>query len=119
MTNPAQIRYKLVSSVAIVLAVVALGLFSTFFGNTWLLLTGNGYEIPAESSIFTFDATVMNSGSGDWWLYGEDGKNYYQYTGQGSVRYIAYPKVRAINCRGFDPHNSATWCPLDTSDRRN
>jgi len=53
---------------------------SSFFGNLWLIVTENYYKIPKESSIFTFEPTKMNEGSGGWWIYGEDNLNYYANT---------------------------------------
>jgi hypothetical protein len=95
----------------VVLALAALvGPVPKAAGNAWLLLTGRGYVIPSESSIFAFEATVMNDGSGEWWLYGEDGRNYYAYLGAPESPYVTYAKVRAISCQGFDPHEIATWC---------
>lgn len=87
-----------------------MGVFTTFFGNVWLLATGEGYVIPAESSVFTFEATAMNEGSGDWWLYGEDGNNFYRYTGGSPHAYVTYDKTRAGTCQGFDRHDVKTWC---------
>ncbi len=78
--------------------------------NSWLLLTGNGYEIPTESSLLSFKPTVMNAGSGDWWIYGEDGRNYY-FTGTGETgAYIVLPKGRAMSCPDFDPTEYGSWC---------
>jgi hypothetical protein len=113
MSDMIPVRFRSLAMMGIVLVVIALGLgsFSMFFSNVWLLLTGEEFEIPVESSIFTFHASILNDGSGDWWLYGEDERNYYWYTGQPSRAYVAYSKIRAMNCRGFDPHNEATWCP--------
>ena len=53
---------------------VAVFAAQTFLMNSWLLLTEYAYFIPAESSMWRFEATVMNPGSGEWWLYGQDGK---------------------------------------------
>lgn len=77
--------------------------------NGWSLLTGRGYVIPAESSLFAFDATVMNKGSGEWWLYGEDGRYYYHFTGSGAPPYLKIDRAAAERCRGFDRHREETW----------
>jgi hypothetical protein len=45
--------------------------------NAWCMLTCNGWEIPKESSIFTFVQTQDSGGNGDYWTYGEDDKYYY------------------------------------------
>lgn len=77
-------------------------------GNLWDIVTGAGFEIPAESSIFTFRVTRMNDGSGEWWLYGEDGRFFYGLPDDGP--YVAYPRDRAARCPEFDPQNIRTWC---------
>jgi hypothetical protein len=111
MTYRASGRLSFVSGALVIVCVLGLGMFTTFLGNLWLLSTGEGYRIPVESSIFTFDATVMNNGSGDWWLYGEDSKNFYRYTGEPERPYVVYSRARAASCKGFDLHDGATWCP--------
>lgn len=78
--------------------------------NLWCLLIDPVYMIPMESSIFVFEPTVMNPGSGDWWIYGEDGNNFYYFTGEYSSPYVVYPKKLAAQCTGFQPANHDTWC---------
>ena len=73
--------------------------------NTWHLLTGRGYEIPEGSSIFSFRPTVMNSDSGEWWLYGEDGEYYYYLDSNKKIS-----KESAKKCRGFKQDDHITWC---------
>lgn len=73
--------------------------------NGWHLLTGRGYKIPAESSFFTFRPTVMNSGSGEWWLYGEDSTHYYYLDSNTKIS-----REDAENCAGFKVDDHATWC---------
>lgn len=48
-----------------------------FLNNGYSIIIDPMYIIPKESSIFMFEATKMNEGSGDWWLYGEDDNYYY------------------------------------------
>jgi hypothetical protein len=72
--------------------------------NLWYLLTENGYFIPQESSVFLFNATMMNSGSGGWWIYGEDKKYYYAFCPPG------YIKLKKGNeTENFDKFNYQTW----------
>ena len=78
--------------------------------NTWMLLIGNGYEIPRESSMLTFHPTEMNQGSGDWWIYGEDFRNYYYMRDEGEDSYVVFPKEKAKHCAGFEPLQRGTWC---------
>lgn len=89
-------------------------IFSThLFSNLWLLLIGNGYIIPKESSIFSFKSTIMNSGSGDYWLYGEDNTNYYttllnKEAGY-SAKYFLISKEKATKLSGFQKLHYSTW----------
>ncbi len=86
-------------------------LFCThFLLNSFLLLAEPVYIIPAESSIFSFNMTEQNPGSGDWWLYGEDAGHYYAYIGSAEVEYHAFPREKVNLCPGFDSRNSSTWC---------
>jgi len=78
--------------------------------NAWFLLTDSVYVIPAGSSLFSFEPTVMKPGSGDWWIYGEDGNNFYHFLGEDSSPYMVYPKKLAVQCAGFQPMNYNTWC---------
>ena len=87
---------------------VALG--TNVVSNMWLLMTEPSNVIPRESSVWTFTPTVMNSGSGDWWIYGEDDENYYYFTGSDDHPYIAASKVDARGCAGFDSADVQTWC---------
>lgn len=82
-------------------------------GNLWNLLSGAGFEIPSESSIFTFRPTVMNEGSGEWWLYGEDRRNYYGVPEKDAppAGYLVFPRARVGECPGFREQDVTTWCP--------
>lgn len=80
-----------------------------FIVNSWFIFTDSDYVIPKESKIFSFNPTVMNSGSGDWWIYGEDSNYYYYFTGN-DIAYIKRSKKSAKKCDGFNPHDYHTWC---------
>ncbi|MEP3891381.1 MAG: hypothetical protein ABJN69_13055 [Hellea sp.] len=69
-------KRKIISISLIVLVILAF-LFRVFLSNLFSLTIEQGYFIPEESNMFTFKATKMNPGSGDWWLYGEDNLNLY------------------------------------------
>jgi hypothetical protein len=75
--------------------------------NTWYLLidTQDIYVIPEGSSLFTFRPTEMNSGSGDWWIYGEDSHHYYYFENN-----INISKQTAVTCPNFVKTDLATWC---------
>jgi hypothetical protein len=101
--------------IRVVLFIVLLfgvSMISDFFNNAWCLLTGRGFVIPKASSIFTFRATLMNQGSGEWWVYGEDGNFFYYFTGEGETPYLKIAKVESSKCSAFAPLNIATWCSI-------
>ncbi|MBO0679597.1 hypothetical protein JRC04_19205 [Mycolicibacterium sp. S2-37] len=78
--------------------------------NAWLSVTEPAYVIPAESSLWRFTPTEMNDGSGGWWIYGEDDRNHYYFTGVGEPPYITLSKSDAATCAGFDSADVSTWC---------
>jgi len=96
-------------SVFVVVAIVYFLIFTNVIGNGWMLLTGKGYTIPRESSVFTFRANEMNDGPGDYWIYGEDDR-YYYFVADGGDRYRMYPKERAKTCPRFSATAVDTWC---------
>lgn len=88
---------------------LAMVFFMPLGGNLWFLLTEPVYILPAESSIFTFRPTVLNPGSGDWWIYGEDNRNYYFFTGEKEQPYGYIPRKEADDLAGFDPQDFSSW----------
>lgn len=96
---------KHVLSVFVVLILLILLLvYFPIGGNIWNVITSRGYVIPKGSSIFTFKPTLMNAGSGEWWVYGEDKKYYYYQDGS------KFLKIKAINCIDFNALTIETWC---------
>ncbi len=86
---------------------------TTLLLNLLSMLEGAGsYFVPAESSIFTFEPTINNPGSGSWWLFGRDHKRYYALS-MTSAEYHHIPQDNS--CEGFDPHRLETWCTYETS----
>lgn len=80
-------------------------------GNLWLMLNDLGsYRVPARSSIFTFDPTVLNEGSGGWWIYGEDLSSYYWFADGAPSGPLSIRKSVAARCAGFVPTDHTTWC---------
>jgi hypothetical protein len=71
---------KQILSITLIASMILVFLGRVFLTNLFCLATGQGYFIPQESTVFTFNALMMNSGSGEWWLYGEDKANYYALT---------------------------------------
>jgi hypothetical protein len=83
-------------------------LFSNFFINVWGLMIDEHYFIPQESNIFQFKVTVMNQGSGDWWLYGEDDKYYYALNLENkNPKYLKFNK--GLERKNFNEKNYHTW----------
>jgi len=96
--------------------IISLGLFSTgifteLLSNIWFELTGRGYFIPKESNMFIFKPTKWNDGSGEWWLYGEDGKYYYGLNIDGDTKYIPkyYKTLRVDTNENFNKYDYNTW----------
>lgn len=97
------------SFISIAIALLAYLIFMTpTCANAWYLLVGNGFVIPSESSILTFEVTKMNEGSGEWWLYGQDKLFHYHFIGENGRSYIKI--VRTNTCKNFNPQDSETWC---------
>ena len=69
------------------------------------------YIVPKESSIWSFEPKVMNTGSGDWWIYAEDAKCYYYFEGSREVAYHTFRKTDVPMCPDFASQDHRTWCP--------
>lgn len=106
--------WKLLAVFVGLLILLLLGLSFQPVGNAWFLMTDSVFIIPKESSVWRFSPTVMNDGSGDWWLYGEDGVHFYHFVGGESVSYLLFPREAVKDCTGFDPHDVNTWCEAVT-----
>ena len=98
------------AGLALAVVITALLFFTPLLGNVWSVTTGRGFIIPKESSIFAFRVTEMNSGSGEWWLYGEDAHHFYAQGDRTGVIYIAFPKSMVASCPSFRPLDWTTWC---------
>ena len=90
--------------------VVLLATLSNCLSNFLMILKDPNYIIPKESNIFQFEVNQMNEGSGDWWIYGQDNKNYYFFYGLELLPYITFSKNDARACSDFDKLNINTWC---------
>jgi hypothetical protein len=101
---------RIIAAGTAALLVLLILLITPVATNLWLLAIEPVYVIPAESTIFTFEPTVMNPGSGDWWIYGEDRSNFYHFTGENPSSYVSYSRKLAAQCTGFEPTNHDTWC---------
>lgn len=67
------------------------------------------YQIPKESSVFTFKATKMHEGSGGWWIYGEDNKKFYALSTDSLNTIICIDKIQSQKTKNFDKLNYKTW----------
>lgn len=99
---------KLIAGITIILCLL-LVTFTSVLGNLFSILTENEYMIPKESSIFTFEATKMNEGSGGWWLYGEDNKKYYAFSIDSINKIISIDKSQSQKIKTFDKLDYRTW----------
>ena len=89
---------------------ITLMIKTSLVSNLWNSMTGQGFIIPNESSLFTFEATKMNDGSGEWWLYGEDDNYYYSMEKAGVEKpYIIISKIRTEQIPNFNKHDYKTW----------
>jgi hypothetical protein len=93
----------------VALAVLVFAASTPTLGNVWSLATARGFFIPKESSLFTFRVTEENHGSGEWWLYGEDGQNFFALHSR-EPSYFVQTTGEAAKCSGFSPRNQRTWC---------
>lgn len=90
------------------IAVLVPGLATPAYPNALMLMMDRVNFIPGESSIFGFQPYEIGSGSSSWWIYGEDGKNYYHFTHRPETPYFSIAKDNP--CPGFDKSDVSTWC---------
>lgn len=95
-------------TIALLLAVLLLGGLTPVLSNSLLLMMDRHNFIPAESSIWTFDPTLINQGSSSYWLYGEDRQFYFYFSYAEDQPYRLIAKNNP--CPGFDRHDVGTWC---------
>jgi len=110
MKNKKKIILIIIAAFFFLFLVLYLPIMGNYWGNSLLLIMDPVYIIPKESSKFNFNPTVMNPGSGDWWIYGEDNKNYYYFNGDKKTPYIFIAKKKSKQCNGFNAHDNNTWC---------
>ncbi len=102
-------RWGVITAAAVACLLVAVLLGTNLVSNAWLLLVEPANHIPGESSIWDFSPTVINDGSSNYWIYGEDDSNFYYFTGHDDG-YIAFSRSAAAHCAGFVATNHDTWC---------
>ncbi|SQC53089.1 Uncharacterised protein [Pseudomonas aeruginosa] len=81
---------------------------TNFFSNALMLMMDRVNFIPEESSIFSFSPYEINQGSSSYWIYGEDGGNYYYFSHELVASYLFISKSN--NCPTFDRLDFKTWC---------
>lgn len=67
-------------------------LATNIISNSWMLLTDNANYIPEESNLLFFNPTQIDDGSGGYWRYGEDLKNYYYFSTEKEKTYFLIEK---------------------------
>lgn len=92
---------------------------SPFLINSWGYIIDKNYHIPKESNLFIFNATVMQNGSSDAWIYGEDFNNYYYNGGLKSEDIISISKENMKSCPNFNSLNVNTWCGAKNPHKQN
>jgi len=92
----------------LVVGTMAICLATPLVSNATMLLMDRSNFIPAQSSIFSFEPYVINNGSSNYWLYGQDRTYYYHFTYQVDAPYLYIPRENA--CAGFDRADVRTWC---------
>ncbi|WP_243381705.1 hypothetical protein [Stenotrophomonas lactitubi] len=92
----------------LVVGTMAICLATPLASNATMLLMDRSNFIPAQSSIFSFEPYVINNGSSNYWLYGQDRTYYYHFTYQADAPYLYIP--RKNTCAGFDRADVRTWC---------
>ena len=92
------------------LALIAIFIMSNISSNLFLSLTGTGFFIPTESNIIQFRPSIMNQGSGEWWLYAQDLNNYYALEDSFDEGFYNYIFIHRDNIpNGFNPIDKNTW----------
>jgi len=90
-----------------------LAMATNLFSNVLILMMDRVNFIPAESSIFTFAPYEINQGSSSYWIYGEDGNNYYYFSYTSPDPYIFISTSN--NCPTFNRQDYTTWCTAKRS----
>lgn len=85
-------------------------IFTNFFSNSWMLITDQSNYLPIESNIFIFKPTCIDEGSGGYWRYAQDAKNYYYFSDKEAKTY--FQVTLRNNCEKFDKLDVRTWCDI-------
>lgn len=99
-------KSKYFTIVALIFLVI--GASTHLLSNAWLLITDHSNYIPHESNLFFFNPTQIDEGSGGYWRYGEDRRNYYYFSIKQSNVYYRINKENS--CQSFLKTDFTTWC---------
>nr|WP_200997432.1 hypothetical protein [Pseudomonas cichorii] len=91
-----------------ILLLIGVAATTHFFSNSLMLMMDRVNFIPKQSSIFSFEPYEINQGSSSYWIYGEDGENYYYFSYEPASPYMFIAKNNS--CQGFDRKDFKTWC---------
>jgi hypothetical protein len=106
-----RLKRGLLAIVIVLFGVFTISLFTTpVVRNFWSIATDSpSFFVPKESSVFTFHITAENTGSGDWWLTGEDRNNYYAVDDEVRIYYV-FPREKIAACPTFNKFVVSSWC---------
>lgn len=89
---------------------------SQFFSNVWMLMTDSSNYIPEDSNILTLKITQVDEGSGGYWRYAQDHKNYYYFSEKEVNTY--YQIALNHHCENFNKLDVQTWCEVKKFQRK-
>ena len=101
-------KHRVVALFFLTLLLIGISVATHFFSNSLMLVMERVNFIPEQSSIFSFEPYEINQGSSSYWIYGEDGENYYYFSYEPALPYIFIAKNNS--CKGFDSKDFKTWC---------
>ncbi len=108
--NPRPLIIKL----SIAVGFIGLEMGTNLFFNAFMMLVDDDNFIPKESSIFSFEPYRVNQGSSNYWIYGEDGENYYHFSYETTAPYAFISKSNS--CPKFDRQDHTTWCTAEKGE---
>lgn len=105
-----------IMKLAIAILAVALVLLTSVFSNALMMLKDRINFISSEFSIFSLEPYEINEESSNYWIYGEDGENYYYFSYEPAALYVFIPKSNT--CPSFDRLDHATWCAAESGGKK-
>ncbi|WP_235204874.1 hypothetical protein [Pseudomonas syringae] len=105
---------SLITKLSIAVGFIGLVMGTNLFSNAFMMLMDGNNFIPKESSVFSFEPYGINQGSSNYWIYGEDGENYYYFSYEAAAPYILISKSNS--CPKFDRQDHTTWCAAEKGE---